>query len=237
MTDVNNFIVFSIIFATILISIAIFILTKLIKAEKEAKPFLFSLFLYFFLMALVSYIQAGVFIVNPLLTYEYGVYNDYWGVILIYAAPIFLIYEIEQLYFKAKIFTKNHLITILVLVTFGLFIGISVYDIIFNPTFFYPFEMRKYWYTNYLSWLIIVLFICVSFLYLGTKASGKYRQYCFLISIGWSINQIINAITQLLTFETIISIYVLPIIFVVKFIGAILTMFGFYKLYSLSTYK
>ncbi|MHA1229669.1 MAG: hypothetical protein ACTSRP_04555 [Candidatus Helarchaeota archaeon] len=230
-----NLNIFSIIFATILLIIAIYILNKLIKSEKQARPFLISLSIYFFLMSLVSYIQSAVFIIYPNLEYDYGIYNDYFAVVLIYLAPIALIYEIEKIYFpEKKIFSKYHIITSIVIILTALFLIFSIYDALFNPAFFYPFEMRKYWYINYSSWTIIVVFICVSFFYLGTKTTGLYRRYSYLICLGWAINQIINAAVQLLEFNVVIQLIPLLIIFSIKFLGAILTAYGFYKLYSLS---
>ena len=103
MADLLFLEVYLIIFTIILFAISIYILIKLLEAEKEARPFLRGLFLYFLLMALVNLIQSIVFMLNPSITYNLGVYNNYIVVCLIYFAPIFLIYQIERLYFPVLI--------------------------------------------------------------------------------------------------------------------------------------
>ncbi|MBD3228725.1 MAG: hypothetical protein GF329_11120 [Candidatus Lokiarchaeota archaeon] len=207
------------IFIIILFIISGYILVKYFEAEKEAYPYLRGLFIYFFLMALVNLFQMIIFILNPTIEYQLGIYNNYIVVCLIYFAPIPLIYQIERLYFREqKILSKFHVVTIIVLVSFVIFVIWTLGIVINNPTYFQNFEMGggNYRYLNYASWGIIVLFICLSFLYLAVRASGKYRLYSIIIAVGWGINQVINAITQLLPYDIVLELNVLTIIFMIE---------------------
>lgn len=227
------------IFTIILLIISVYISIKYFGAEKAARSYLISLFIYFFLMALVNLFQVIFLVLNPTIEYQLGIYNNYIVVCLIYFAPIPLIYQIERLYFsEKKILSKFHVITLLVLGTFIIFMIWTLGIVINNPNYFQNFEMGggDYRYLNYASWAIIVFFICLSFLYLAIKSSGKYRQYSLIIAIGWGINQVINAITQLLPYDTVLDFNILTIIFIIKFAGAIITAYGFFKLYSISEY-
>lgn len=239
MADLLFLEVYLIIFTIILFAISGYIFIKLLKAEKEAFPYLRGLFIYFLLMGLVNLIQSIVFIINPDISYNLGIYNNYIVVCLIYFAPVFLIFQIERLYFpEQKFLSKYHIISVFVIVTFTIFLIWTGIEVILNPSLFQNFEMGAglYRYLNYVTWFVIVMFICLSFLYLAFRASGKFRIYSLIISIGWGINQIINAVTQLLTFSTVIQIDILTIIFIIKFVGAITTAIGFFKLYSISEY-
>jgi hypothetical protein len=239
MADLLFLVVYLIIFTIILFAISGYIFLKLLKAEKEAFPYLRGLFIYFLLMALVNLIQSIIFMLNPSISYNLGVYNNYIVVCLIYFAPVFLIYQIERLYFpEQKILSKYHIISLFVIVSFVIFLIWTGIEVIINPTLFQNFEMGAglYRYLNYATWFVIVMFICLSFLYLAFRASGKFRIFSIIISIGWGTNQVINAVTQLLAFNRVIQLDILTIIFIIKFVGAITTAIGFFKLYSVSEY-
>jgi hypothetical protein len=88
------------------------------KMEKEALPFLISLILYFFL-ELISLIFAYIY--NRLTEFNtdlnipnyvlWGGLNMI-GLLLTMVGPVYLIYILEQTFFKKKILKEKHIITI-----------------------------------------------------------------------------------------------------------------------------
>lgn len=218
--------IYLLIFSLILIVIGIFIVIQYLQVEKVARPFLMGLFLYFFLMALVNLIQMYEYLVNPSAIALVGIYNNYFAVICVFIAPIPLIFQIEKTYFENKLFAKFHLATLTVLVITAIFLALTAPSAISDPLFFATFTMTSNL-ENVASWAIIVLFICGAFLQLGIKSSGKYRLYSLVISFGWGVNQVINAAGQLALALNI------TVIFVIKIVAAVVTAYGFIKLYNL----
>jgi len=226
MTAAFDLAIYLLIFSLLLIAIGIFIVIQYLKVEKVARPFLLGLFLYFFLMALINLIQMYEYLVNPSAITLVGIYNNYFAVICIVIAPIPLIFQIEKTYFQNKFLAKFHLATLTVLVITAIFLALTVPSAVSDPLFFATFTMTGNL-MNAASWAIIVLFICGAFLYLGIKSSGKYRLFSLIIFFGWGANQVINAVGQLaLTLN-------ISVIFIIKIVAAVVTAYGFIKLYNL----
>ncbi len=229
MASAIEYVIYLLVFSLLLVAIGIFIFIQYLKVEKVARPFLLGLFLYFFLMAGVNLIQMYEYLVNPAAIYLIGIYNNYFAVIFIFIAPIPLIFQIEKTYFENKLLARYHLGTLTILIITSIFLALTVPDAISDPTnFFSSFTMTGNP-MNAINWGIIVISICTAFLYLGIKSSGKYRLYSLIIFVGWGLNQLINAGSQL---DLALNI---SFIFVVKITAAVVTAYGFIKLYNLRT--
>ncbi|NVM54391.1 MAG: hypothetical protein HWN66_11870 [Candidatus Helarchaeota archaeon] len=222
--------IYLLIFGIILIIIGTFIVVQYLKVEKVARPFLLALFLYFFLMALVNLIQMYIYFVDPSPFASQGIYHNYFAVILIFFAPLALIYQIEKTYFKNKLLAKYHLATLMIIIINIVFLVQTIPSAVTDPTFIDNFVMNDYT-INIVNWGIMVVAICGAFLYLGLKSSGRYRLWSFVIFFGWGGNQIINGVGQLSPYSTLVQL--MTPIFIIKIAAAIVTAFGFIKLYSL----
>lgn len=230
MAPVFDLALYLLIFGLILISIGIFIIVQFIKVEKIARPFLGGLFLYFIMMSAVNLIQSGVYFINPSLFSTTGIYNNYYAVILIYFAPLLLVFQIEKTYFQNKLLAKFHFVTLTIIIINASFLATTLPAAIADPSFIDNFAMTDY-FLNTVNWVIIVSFICTAFLYLGIKSSGKYRLWSLVIFFGWVTNQAINAIGQLLPYATLLEF--MTLIFIIKMAAALVTALGFVSLYAL----
>ncbi|MHA1293753.1 MAG: hypothetical protein ACTSQJ_13930 [Promethearchaeota archaeon] len=226
-----------IIFTVLTTSICIILLIQIIKAEKIARPFLFSLFIYFFFLSVANIFQIIHNFNNfDLIINEFGIngiYTTYIVFTLTFAAPIFLIYQIEKKFFPdLKIHSKYHLFSLTSLILFIIFNIIVVYSAAFLNYEIYPnFKIGQ----NPAIFIVIPLFtleflyIIVAFFYLGYKSVGKYRKYAYFVSLGWLTNNIANVITTLF--------YVVPssqnLYFIAKFIGVIIVAYCLYSFYTL----
>ena len=226
--------IYLLIFSVCLIVLGLFIVREFLKAEKVAKPFLAALFFYFLVMSLLNLIQMAVFLIDPVTLEIGGIYNTYFTVSLIFIAPIPLIYQIERTYFsERKVLAKYHSITLIILILSAIFFAITIPLAVSDPLFMANFRLANYAIITYSNWGIIVIFICTAFLYLGLKSSGLYRRYSLVIFFGWAANQLINAIGQLFTYSTLMNL--ITIVFIIKIIAAIVTAYGFVKLYALKS--
>lgn len=214
-----------------LIAIGIFVMIQYFTVEKIARPFLLGLGLYFFLMAACNLIQGYEYFVNPS-AYELIIYDNYFTISLIFIAPLVLIFQIEKTYFpERKSLSKFHLVSLIILILVIIFFALTIPLAVSDPLFLDNFRMADYGVLTYISWGLIVIFICGAFLYFGIKSSGKYRLYSLIIFLGWGVNQLINAAGQL-TGQFAINIDI-TIIFIIKIVAAVVTAFGFVKLYAL----
>ncbi|MHA1266644.1 MAG: hypothetical protein ACTSRS_15520 [Candidatus Helarchaeota archaeon] len=228
--------VYLIIFGLILIFISGFVFFQYLKVEKIARPFLLGLWLYFIFMAIVNLSQAFAYFVNPSLLEGLAasevatIYRNYFSVSLIYIAPLLLVFQIEKTYFQFRLFAKFHVITILIIVLDLLFFIETIPTVLNNPAVLDNFALTGINPTT-MNWFIIVSFICMAFLYLGIKSTGKYRLYSLIIFASWAANQLINAFGQFTTYAALMQLML--IIFAIKIMAAICTAYGFIKLYGL----
>ncbi|GAB4325544.1 MAG: hypothetical protein Kow0069_31600 [Promethearchaeota archaeon] len=224
-------------FALIEFAIATFVVYQTSKRERVARPFLVGLATYFAVMGACNLLQALAYfrdaaLVEATLDSRVGIYNDYWSVLAIYAAPLALIYQIKAAYFPdVRALGKRHAVTAVVGGLVTAFLAITLARAAVEPGYLQRFELSHYVAVTYVNWALIVGFICGAFLLLGKRTSGKFRTYAYVVFGGWSANQVINAVGQLLPLEVVLQY--LALVFVVKHVGALVTTFGFLKLYSL----
>jgi len=222
------------IFGIILIIISLILLRETIKSEKIARPFITSVFLYFFLLAIANIHQVyhnTINFENILQSMELRLYTTFFVYLLTITAPIYLTYEIEQLFFaEKKIFSKYHIFTFTSLVLYAVYITVMMLEIIRDINFINVFILSQF--NLFMVPLIIfqVFFFTIAFLYLAIKTTEKYRRYSLMVSLGWLLNYAVNAI---ITFPPTIEPILVIILLIPKLLGVIITAIGFYKLYSL----
>ena len=221
-----------IIFTIILWIITGFLFIETSRAEKIARPFLTSLMVYFFLMSMCNLAQAIAFLNGDYPVGDDSVYNNYISLLFIYSAPIYLISQVEKNYFQQfKPIAKYHIFSLTALILFIIFVLVTVIQGITDPSVFSGFSMLDYAFILYPLWAMNNFIILFAFMYLAIKTTEKYRMYSLLICVGWTLNQIFNTVLQLPFFERTNTL--LTIVFLFKYIGAIITALYLYKLYNL----
>ncbi|MHA1284451.1 MAG: hypothetical protein ACTSVV_12735 [Promethearchaeota archaeon] len=227
------------IFVILLSFIWIFLIIQTFKVNKIARRFLLSMAIYFLLMTLANLMQIFYYlekinIGKTGIEGKIGIYNSPISIIFGAFAPFYFIFQIEKHFFpKWTIFSKHHLISIILVILISLIFGYFIYFQIRDPNFlFEEFEMRSLWFIIYPAWALVVLFIISTFLVFGIKTTNKYRFYSFMIFIGWTTNQLANIYIQLTDYNLLTELVIL-IIFSLKYTGTILTALGFYRLYNL----
>lgn len=222
------------IFAIILGIICAFLSLQIKRSEKLARPFLTSLLLYFLLLCIANIQQVIHNILNydnlvpPSVTVTF--YTTFFVFVLTLAAPIYLIFHIEKIFFPdSRLAAKYHLITLLNVVLFIAFVVNVGILAISDITVITDFDFMKFRFLGGGLLFIQVLFVIFAFLYLGIKSSGRYRTYALLVSIGWLMNYAANALATFLS----LSSTVILILFIPKLLGVILTSWGLYRLYAL----
>ena len=228
MTQVIVLISYFIIFIIIMSIIAIYMLYQITQVEKVAQLFLLSLFIYFLFMNLSNVVQAieyailynqGMIIIPP----NTRMMNSIQSFMCSGIAPILLTHQVEKKFFPSiQLFSKYHLVMTINIITGIVFIVMIILQIPTNimVLLLYP------------VWGINVIFISVTFLLLAIRSTGKYRQFAFLISIGWAINNLSNVFHGLFG-ASVLNDFTFGIIFLGKYIGTIMAAYGFYKIYSL----
>lgn len=225
------------IFTIIVTGISIILLIQILKSEKEARGFLFNLFLYFLLLAIANIQQVIYNILNLetlILSPDLQIYTTFFVFLLTLAAPIYLIFQIEKIFFpNSKITFKYHLFAIIILILFIVFLIDVTYSAIIDMGVIINFQLMDFVLIAMPLLGLEILFILFSFLYLGIKSSGKYRQFSFIVSLGWLLNYAVNTVATLALFSLLPSTIV--ILFIPKLFGVILTAWGLYRLYALKS--
>jgi len=237
-----------IVFGIILTIIGTILIYQILKSEKIARPFLSSLMVYFFLMATCNFIQAWAFLVGEFPQEVGTIYNNYFCVVAIYLAPLWLIYMTEKHYFpQIKLISKIHIFSLVLWIFIGAFFALSFIEMIPDPAqFLAEYQMMRYQTLAIMIWFLEVAIIIFVFAYLALQSTDKYRAYSVLIAIAWFLNQAMNLLLQLPEqgaqwglvggFENTIlhkSASFITVIFIFKYIGAIMTAYYLYKLYHL----
>lgn len=228
--------------STLLAIIWIFLLIQSIKSDKKSRPFMTSVTIYFLCLFIGIVIQVVLYILDiyPKEEVNLNIYHAFAGYVFTLAAPIYLLYQLENLFFKNTNFlSKYHVYSLSTLLFYIIFILMSIIATINDPLFLYTFYFSKLGIFltilyNFASWVVAIIF-----LYIAIKSSEKHRLYAFLTSLGWAINQISNTF---IAFPKINSpnfndmMLFVTIIMVLKDIGMILTGYSLYKLYSLKSH-
>ena len=232
---ITHYIIFIILFSII----STFLLIQIIKAEKIARPLLFSLYIYFLFLTIANAFQMLKYIEAYTLGQQYLYEQKVSSLMLSFfaaAAPLLLIFQVEKKFLvERKVFSQYHvfflinLISLTVIIISAIIMGITDPTSLINVgvTTFGPYVLPLH--------IAVLVFVIATFGLLALKSTGKYRTYAFLIALGWTINQILNAFHQFLP-GTLLNDITTTIIFIGKYIGMIITAVGFYKLYSLQKY-
>jgi len=232
---ITHYIIFIILFSII----ATFLLIQIIKAEKIARPLLFSLYIYFLFLTIANAFQMLKYIEAYTLGQQYLYEQKVSSLMLTFfaaAAPLLLIFQVEKKFLvERKLFSQYHvfflinLISLTVIIISAIIMGINDPTSLINVgvTTFGPYVLPIH--------IAVLIFVIATFGLLALKSTGKYRTYAFLIALGWTINQILNAFHQFLP-GAFLNDITTTIIFIGKYIGMIVTAVGFYKLYSLQKY-
>jgi len=224
-----------VVFSFLMLIISIILFTQIMKSEKIARPFLKSLMLYFLLLTIANFFQIYYNLTHFPFILEnqlIGMYTTYFVFLLTFAAPIYLIYQIEKIFFpNMKIQAKSHIFSMISLVLFILFNISVLVRAILGEEIFPIFTLMNYLIIVVPLFALQLFYIVIAFFYLGYKAIGKYRKYCYLISLGWFANHVANVIAVLF--------YVYPsdqnLYFIVKIIGVLIVAYCLYNLYKLRT--
>jgi len=226
------------IFIALFLVISLFILTQIIKVEKIARPFLISLFIYFLFLTIANFFQLLKYfeVLNTNPTIDDQKVSSLMLTFFAAAAPLLLIFQVEKKFLiERKIFSQYHMfflinmISLTVIIISAIIMGITDPTSLINVgvTTFGPYVLPLH--------IAVLVFVIATFGLLALKSTGKYRTYAFLIALGWTINQILNAFHQFLP-GALLNDVTTTIIFIGKYIGMIVTAVGFYKLYSLQKY-
>ena len=225
-----------IIFITMFSVIAVFLMVQILKAEKIARPLLFSLFIYFLFLTIANTFQMLKYIEAYTLGQQYLYDQKVSSLMLSFfaaAAPLLLIFQVEKKFLvERKIFSQYHVffainvISLAVIIISAIIMGITDPTSLINVgvTTFGPYVLPLH--------IAVLVFVIATFGLLALKSTGKYRTFAFMIALGWTINQILNAFHQFLP-GALLNDVTTTIIFIGKYIGMIVTAVGFYKLYSL----
>jgi len=227
--------VFFLIFSIGVNIICLILLIQILKSEKVARPFLLSLLIYFLFLTIANYQQLG----HNMLNFQeianspdqLRFYTTMFVFILTLAAPLYLIYEIEKIFFTGtKLVSKYHIFSIINFLLYLIFIIVISTTAVTNPNALIDFVLADYLFVIGLPLGLQLLFIVFTFLYVAIKSTGKYRIYSLLISLGWFLNYAMNTIVELTVAMPDIVVITLLI---PKLIGMSMAAFGFYKLYAL----
>ncbi|MHA1278779.1 MAG: hypothetical protein ACTSQI_22075 [Candidatus Helarchaeota archaeon] len=223
-----------IMFALVMAALCVFLLIQIVKSEKIALPFLLSLFIYFFLLCIANIQQVVYNFINmealSLPSEPLVIYSTFFVYLLTLVAPIYLIFQIEKIYFpNSKLTAKIHIVTVLNVILFSAFVGYVSYLASSDITIITDFNFIDFLLLGGVLLGLQVIFVIIAFLYLGIRATGRYRLYAILVALGWLLNYGANTIAILGTLQSsVILLLLIP-----KLLGIVLTAFGLYRLYGL----
>lgn len=223
-------------FSIVVLVISLFLLFKLIKSEKIARPFLLGVFIYFILLAIANFQQLFhniIFFDIIVASGQLRIYTTFWVFLLTSVAPIYLIYETERLFFvKTKIGSKYHLFSLTSLILFIIYLIRMFIAVIHDASVIENFNVSDFTLVVIPLIFFQVTFFILVFLYLAIKSTDKYRLYALMVNLGWLLNYLVNLATTIL--PSISPIWV-SILLILKCIGVIMVVIGFYSLYSLKS--
>ncbi len=237
MVELFNLYSFSIVLFSIAYgSLILFISYQVISREKVARPFLFSMLIYFAL-DLVGIIFLYLYNFHT----EFGTKLDLsqerdlllvglqlCALLLFMVSPSYLIYNLEALVFKKKAIKEKHVFTIIQII----FVGIMILAIILYPNFILAALM-------YVSVsLIQVIFFFAGFLYLTIKSTGKLRINSFLVLLGYIWQFVVNTIYLfvIISFHEVNEAFfnLIGIIVMFRLAGLLVMAYGLLILYTFS---
>ena len=189
-----SFIVFLIIYGLLII----FLIIQYRQTQKLARPFIFSLILYFIFDSLARVVLTFMYYIYEMEEYDALTADPtaallmlLWVIFLIFG-PIYLIFILEKTIVNKSILKDKHIFTIVQIILFitGILIIFSRQDPIITP-------QGLTLGTAFILLVIIlqVMFFLTGFLYLSVKSTGEYRRNSLLIFFGYLGQFIVNAIS------------------------------------------
>ncbi|MHA1293725.1 MAG: hypothetical protein ACTSQJ_13785 [Promethearchaeota archaeon] len=233
--------------------LVLFLIIQFNKVDRIARPFIFSLILYF-LFDLVGNLLEYFY--NTTTKFDTNIENisleqlevlsffNTIGYLLVLIGPIYLIFILEKKSFNKPIFKKYNIITILQIVLISLIIFVGIYfaikyqdlDSIERSEKALPFIAPLY----ALIIAIQVMFFSGGFLYISIKSTDKYRKNTFIIAFGYIWQFLINIFYAQLVlklhsgdFAGKIDLFfvLISLMILLRLIGLIVMSYGFLKLY------
>ena len=226
------------IFVLLLLTISLFLLIQSFKAEKIAKPFLYSLVVFFLAYAFANFFltlnNVETFINGDLVVYDQKA-NSFFTNICAVIAPLLLTFQVEKRFLTdTKFLSKYHIFFVLNLISFCIIGTITIVVLITNPILLFDPAFATATFGAFILpfFSISNIFFMVAFAYLSKKSTGKFRTYAFIIGFGWLINQCGNLLHQFVN-ASLLNNVTTTIFFMAKWIGTFMTAYGFYKLYTM----
>lgn len=224
------------IFIALFSVIAIFLMIQIIKVEKIARPFLFSLFIYFLFLTIANFFQLFKYF-EALAIGDLYIYDQKVSSIMLTffaaAAPLLLIFQVEKKFIvEIKFFSKYHVFFIINVISYALIIITAIIMGINDPSSLINVGVTTFGAYVLPLHIAVLVFVIATFGFLSLRSTGKYRLYAFIIAFGWAFNQILNAFHQFLP-GAFLNDITTTLIFIGKYAGMIITAYGFYQLYSL----
>ena len=226
------------IFVVLLFTISLFLAIQSLKAEKIAKPFLFSVVIFFLAYAFANFFLTfryfGTFIYGNEFVYDQKA-NSFFTNISAVIAPLLLTFQVEKRFLPdIKFLSKYHLFFILNLISFCIIGSITIIVLITKPILLFDPAFATATFGAFILpfFSISNIFFMVAFAYLSKKSTGKFRTYAFIIGFGWLINQCGNLLHQFVN-ASLLNNVTTTIFFMAKWIGTFMTAYGFYKLYTM----
>ena len=180
------------IFIGIYSTTVIFLLIQRSKREKEARPFITAMFIYFLCDLTQNIIQyffnkesefeTNLGNLSPLLSLFTAI-----GYIIAIIGPVYLIFILEKNAFRSRLIKEKHLLTIVQLTLFAIYIVAVLYMSIFITGI----EEQVTWsiQNTAVLYMVILVFQTLAFfggfLYLGKNSTGKYRRNALLVAGGF----------------------------------------------------
>jgi hypothetical protein len=213
--------------------ICLVLIIQIKKAAKLARPFLTSFLIYFIGLTFANIFQIyhnvsnfDYIVANQLI----GMYTTYLVFILTFISPIYLIYQIEKIFFSnMKFQSKYHLISLTCIALFIVFNIRVISSAALGDSIYPDFKILNYIIFSTLLFGLELFYIVIAFLYLASKAVGKYRKYSIWVSLGWLTNNAANIIV--IIGSVIVSSQ--NLYFIAKIIGVLVFAYCLYSLYTL----
>ena len=224
--------------------IIIFLLIQLKKADKIAKPFLFTMN-FFFLGVLIG--QIMVYIFNKTTNFGTGISAGTThpmmvlrliGYLVTIIGTMPLIYILEKNMFKKSLIKEKHIVSIFQILIIAFLI---TFDLLYLAFQFVDTPVLLN--TLFLMGLILpqTLFFVGGFFLIGLRSSGEYRRNAFLVAFGYLIRVLLNLFSILYTYRlganptqsnlTSLTIF-MTIINILNIIAISIMVYGLLNLYK-----
>lgn len=224
--------------------IIIFLLVQLKKADKIAKPFLFTMSI-FFLCVLIGQIMIYIFNINT--NFGTGISVGIAHPMMIlritgYTTQIIgtmpLIYILEKKMFQKSLIKDKHIVSIIQILLLAFLI---TFDLLYLAFQFVDTPILLN--TLFIMGLILTqtLFFTGGFFIIGLRSSGEYRRNAFFVAFGYLIRVLLNVFSILYIYRlganptqtnlTTLTIF-MTLINILNIIAILIMAYGLLNLYK-----